>query len=418
MRRGRHINKLSKTKIFNTIQHILQHDYAGFQSKAHLNNPENYIISDDMSDAEFEQTIQQYLLDFNDGHLWFYNKHSSLPYRGFSVRRYKDKVYVTDSPKESRVLTGDEISHIDDQSIEFLAKEHRKILEDDVPERQLWNQVLSRAQKMTFSNNNKVKHIRLKEYEKDPFKSEYSFKSIDKHTGYMKITDFFQAEQIEQLVKNNLLIIDSLENLIIDVRVNKGGNDTFYFPLLPYIFEQTLTFKELFGDEDRMYTNFTQENYNRWVPELNDYLKQDLDEDTRQSLLDEIALWENNKCSGLQEVPENIDFLIEGRNNPIKIYVLSDYFCGSSGETFVRNVKKSPKVTVLGRPTMGIMDIFNVIDVDFDEYSFFYGVSKSADEDTYNGIGVQPNVYIPWTPEHFEKDVDLERALNLITQKK
>lgn len=369
-----------------------------------------------MSDIEFEQTIQQYLLDFNDGHLWFYNKRSSLPYRGFSVRRYKDNLYVTDSPKESRVFPGDAISHIDGQSIEFLAKEHWKILEDDVPERQLWNQVLSRAEEMTVSHTGQEKHLRLREYEKAPFKPEYSFRTIDKHTGYMKVTDFFQAEPIEQLVKNNLSILDSLENLIIDVRVNKGGNDTFYFPLLSYIFDKTLTFKALFGDEDRMYTNFTQENYDRWVPELKDYLEQNLDEDTRQSLLDEIALWENNKEKGFQEVPEDTDFLIEGRKNPLNIYILSDYYCGSSGETFVRNVKKSSKVTVLGRPTMGIMDIFNVVDVDFDEYSFFYGISKSADEDAYNGIGVQPDVYIPWTPEHLEKDVDLECALKLIRE--
>lgn len=221
-----------------------------------------------MSDAEFEHTIQQYLLDFNDGHLWFYNKQSTLPYRGFSVRRHTDKLYVTDSPKESRLFAGDVISHIDDQSIESLSKEHRKMLEDDVPERQLWNQVLSRAKKITVSHDGQKSECLLQEYERPSYEPVYDFKSIGDHIGFVKLTDFHQAEPIEQLVNNNRTSLDSLEHLIIDVRVNKGGNDTFYFPLLPYIFDKTLSFNELFGDEERMYTNFTEENYERWVPEL------------------------------------------------------------------------------------------------------------------------------------------------------
>src|SRR5699024_8330910 len=120
---------------------------------------------------------------------------------------------------------------------------------------------------------------------------------------------------------------------------------------------------------------------------------------------------------GLLEVTEEVDFLIEGKESPANIYVLSDFFNGSSGETFVKNVKKSPKVTVLGRPTMGIMDIFNVITVGFGEYDFYYGISKSADQHAYNGIGIQPDIPIPWTSAHLEKDVDLEIALDLITKK-
>lgn len=408
---------LSKIEIFNNVQHILLNDYAGCKSKAHLNTPEHYNISNDMSDSEFEYNMQQYLLDFKDGHLWFNSNQSSSPYRGFSVRRHEDKLYVTDSPKEIRLFVGDEISLIDNKKIESLSKEHRKILEDDIPERQLWSQVLSRAEKVIVSHNGQQCEMVLHEYERPPREPEYFFKSINNQVGYMKVTDFLQAEPIEKLVSNNQTILDSLENLIIDVRVNHGGNDSFYFPLLHYIFDETITFAELFSEDDVMYTNFTKANYDRWVPELEEYLKQNLEKDTRQTLQNEIALWKKNKGKGFLEVSEDVNFLIKGRKNPLNIYVLSDYFCGSSGETFVRNVKKSPKVTVLGRPTMGIMDIFNVIDVDFGEYNFCYGISKSADQDAYNGIGVQPDVYIPWTPHHLEKDVDLEYALNLIKQK-
>lgn len=408
---------LSKIEIYKSIKQIIQQDYAGFQSKAHLNKPNQYKVSNEMSELEFEETIQQYLLDFNDGHLWFKSKQSALPYRGFTVRRYKDKLYVTESPKESRLVAGDVISHIDNQSIESLSEKHSKILGDAVHERQIWSQVLSRAEKITSFRNDQKSEMILEKYERLPYEPEYSFQMIDEQVGYLKLTDFFQAEPIEQLITENQKLLSSLENLIIDVRVNNGGNDAFYFPLLPYIFDETISFEELFHEDEAMHTNFTKANYDRWIPELKEYLKQDLEENTRQTLRDEIALWEKNKGKGLLEVIDEVDFLIVGKKNPVNIYVLSDFFCGSSGETFVKNVKNSPKVTVLGRPTMGIMDIFNVITVDYGEYEFYYGISKSADEHAYNGIGIQPDVYIPWIPNHLEKDVDLEFALNLIKQK-
>lgn len=408
---------LSKVEIFESIQEIIRRDYAGFQSKAHLNNPGQYKVSDEMSDLEFEKIIQQYLLDLNDGHLWFKSKYSESPYRGFTVRRYQNNLYVTDSLKESRLFAGDRISHIDNQDIESLAVEHRKILRDDVHERQSWNQVLSKAEKVTISRDGQAYEITLDDYDRLPYEPEHSFHLIDEQVGYLKLTDFLQAEPIERLIDENRTTLDVLENLIIDVRVNNGGNDAFYFPLLPYIFEETISFKELFHEDEVTYTNYTEANYERWIPALKEYLKQNLDDDTKQTLIDEIALWEKNKGQGLLKVVEEVDLLIEGKKNPMNIYVLSDFFCGSSGETFVKNVKKSPKVTVLGRPTMGIMDIFNVITVDYGDYDFYYGISKSADQHAYNGVGIQPDIYIPWRPEHIEKDIDLEIALDFISQK-
>ncbi|WP_257347074.1 hypothetical protein [Pseudalkalibacillus decolorationis] len=32
-----------------------------------------------------------------------------------------------------------------------------------------------------------------------------------------------------------------------------------------------------------------------------------------------------------------------------------------------------------------------------------------------DNIGVQPDIYIPWTPQHLEgKDIDLEKAISLL----
>lgn len=34
----------------------------------------------------------------------------------------------------------------------------------------------------------------------------------------------------------------------------------------------------------------------------------------------------------------------------------------------------------------------------------------------YNKIGVEPDIYIPWTPEHIVEDVDLKVVLDRIKQ--
>lgn len=245
---------LSKTEIFENIQEIIQYDYAGYQSKAHLNKPHQYSITNDMSDVTFEETIQQYLLDFNDGHLRFMSKQSALPYRGFAVRRYKDKLHVTEAPVESRLVIGDVIIRMDGQDIEALSKKHQNILEDPVHERQRWGQVLSRAEKVTISREGQEKEIMLHAYERVSYEPEYSFQMIEDQVGYLKMTDFFQAEPIERLIDENQTTLEELENLIIDVRVNNGGNDAFYFPLLHYIFDETISFNELFYEDEVTYT--------------------------------------------------------------------------------------------------------------------------------------------------------------------
>lgn len=404
-------NRWTKKDIFNDIQKIMQKDYAGYIDKKEVNHPEKYRISNDMSDSEFEKIIQDYLLDFQDGHLWFLNKDTELPDRGFSVRRYKNVLYVTESNQEQRLLIGDKIIAIDGENISDLAKKYWKRLEEKSPERQRWNAVIRISKAIQVERNGEAFEIDLRHYKRTLYVPEYSYKILDNQTAYLKITDFAEEEPILKLIRDNKKSLDSINNLIIDVRVNYGGNDSFYFPLLHYVFNNNLYFRELFSGNERMYTNYTERNCNLWIQELQEYLNQDLDYETSRMIETEIKTVKENYDKGLLEVPEDDDFRIEGRNTPEKIYVLSDYYCGSSGDTFVANLKKSSKVTVIGRPTMGIMDYFNVVTEDYGIFEFIYGISKMHSDYSINGQGVEPHIYIPWTPDHLKRDVDLDYAL-------
>lgn len=404
----------TKKDIFNDIQKILQVDYAGYLDKKNINHPENYMIDNNMSDREFEETIQDYLLDFQDGHLWFFNKNKTLPNRGFFVRRYKNILYVTDSPQEKRLVKGDKICKIDGQYITSVAIKYEKRLEEKDFERQQWDAVIRRSDTIEVERKGEHFELALADYEDAPYRAEHSFKLLNNQTAYMKLTDFSEEWPILKIARDNQEILNTIDSLIIDVRVNNGGNDTFYFPLLHYVFTDNLRFYELFAKNENMYTNYTKRNCKLWIQELQDYLKQDLDRETAEMIRSEINTAKRNFNKGLLEVPEDEDFLIQGTSRPNNIYVLSDYYCGSSGDTFVLNLKRSPKVTVVGRPTQGIMDYFDVVTVNYGNFEFCYGISKMHSDYLINGKGVEPHIYVPWTPEHLVKDVDLDYVLELI----
>jgi len=52
---------------------------------------------------------------------------------------------------------------------------------------------------------------------------------------------------------------------------------------------------------------------------------------------------------------------------------------------------------------------------DFGDYELLFPTSRDTRIDQGKGMndkGVEPDILIPWTPEHLERDVDLEECLN------
>ncbi|MGX7108291.1 S41 family peptidase [Facklamia miroungae] len=95
------------------------------------------------------------------------------------------------------------------------------------------------------------------------------------------------------------------------------------------------------------------------------------------------------------------------KKGPQEIYILTDYDCGSAGDSFVNIARKSDKVTIIGRPTRCIIDVFNVVSVDYEDYTFWYGISRVNKEYFTYGEGYAPDIHIPWTRNHLFEDVDM-----------
>ena len=110
---------------------------------------------------------------------------------------------------------------------------------------------------------------------------------------------------------------------------------------------------------------------------------------------------------------------VRGGHYPEQIFILSDIYCASSGDNFVQMMKQFKKVTVVGRPTLGILDYSNCCTVDYDNFCLMFPTSRCLSVDQGEGMtdqGVLPDIEISWTPSHFERDVDLDKCLELIHQ--
>jgi len=233
-----------------------------------------------------------------------------------------------------------------------------------------------------------------------------------------------QRKEIQQLYLDNYEILHTCKNLIIDVRGNGGGSDTAFLPLLELCLPEGKTINDLPEGifDGGMEINYSERNCDLRKQSLEEYKQMELPQETLAILQEMEADLEENRGKGFAKVEtSNFEIPYIGLTKPYHVYILTDGICGSSGDAFVDLMRKSEKVTVVGRPTMGILDFSNCTFIKYGKFEFLYPTSRNLYLD--NGVcmrnhGVPVDVYVPWTPEHLKRDVDLEKALELINAKR
>ncbi len=75
---------------------------------------------------------------------------------------------------------------------------------------------------------------------------------------------------------------------------------------------------------------------------------------------------------------------------------------------------KSNSVVLLA----GVNDYSNLAVMEWaDTFALYYPTSRLSIIDKgegMSGIGIQPHIHIPWTPEHIQEDIDVKLALQLL----
>lgn len=418
--------------IFNEIVEIMHKDYSGCKDKEGWDNPQIYeaeikakVGAGDMSGADFKSIVEDYLDEFRDGHVFFNLNGEASEYsdfsNGFSVRRYEDKLYVISTDEEKELKIKDKITALDGKSIMDVKPLYKK-LDESYAEREDWRRVIKRYSSCTVEKEDgTIINMNLKRYPLKKVPGEYSIKQLGEHTALIKVTDFLDENSVVSLINDNKDLLDNCCNLIIDVRVNHGGSDTASIPLLNYAFKEKTSLNEI-GKGKYQYFNYTKRNCDGLLSLYNEFINSDVSDETKKIISREIIRVKDNYDKGfvLRNDDSDEDIIIDGRKKPEHVYILSDVYCGSSGDQFVENCRESSKVMVIGRPTAGVTDYSNLIILPMGkDFEFLYPTSRrSAIDDGrgYTGKGVPVDKYIPWTPKHLDRDVDLEYTLSLIDE--
>jgi hypothetical protein len=413
--------------IFKEIVHIMHHDYAGWKDKAGWDDPAYYLKklkdSEPLNNEDFTQLVKEYLLDYKEQHIIFKNLRATANKsgnRGFKVRRFEDRLYVTETTGEQCLKKGWAFISLGGCSIPELKTRHAKLLDENHPERENWLPILSLYDDGEIEDEDgQVRIVSFNFYDKEDYIPEYSVKQLNETTLLMTMTDFANPDAIQDMAEKNHALLNTAEDWIIDVRVNYGGSDLSYYCLLPYL--MPVKGAELADKEERILFNCTEANAERQLAGLAEQMKRIQDEQALSFLYAWEREWERNKGRGFVEfnfdefIP---DTFVKGLSNPKKVIVLADVYCGSAGDSFVEYCKKSTKVTVIGRATSGLNDYANLAVKSWEEgFELWYPTSRLSRIDQGRGMtgkGIEPHIRIPWTPAHIKRDIDLETALSLL----
>ena len=419
---------MKKLAIFDEVVTILREDSSTKKDIAGA-DPALFRerISEDMPEAEFLYTMHAYLASFGIlSHLSFYPK--GKPVLGFRLRRYENALYVLDAKGGTGLQKGDRIEKLDGIPLSDYYQQHQEFFVSSSPERQYldWGLLVKVAQSIEVVRQGELLQLTVGDAVESFDKTGFEAYFIQPDTYYLKMENFHDEAAIGALYQEALPEMARAKHVIIDVRINHGGSDSLYFPLLPYALPPGQTFKNLEADEGfGMEILYTKTNVAHRLKQFEAFLKDPALSPESRKMIEEFSedLLANQDKGYLvygEERDDSEDILsrfVGLEETPEKIVLLVDVTCGSSGDSFVEIMKKMPKVTVIGRPTMGILDYSNCCVADFGDYELLYPTSRSLAIDAGCGmtdIGVLPDIENPWPPEHLTRDIDLEVALRYL----
>ena len=441
---------------------IIRNDYAGFEEVKNRHDSRYFVNTagtawkrGTLDEILFLRIVSQYLASLGDPCLKF----SMLDHGdyknydvGFRARRSGEYLYVTESDAENRLVPGDRITALNSLAPgRHRTKFTKNILVGETPEREQWGGLLKMVRHVGVQHADGSKEdLPLRHYLPRPVSPAPDFSAPRPDVCLIRIEQFSADTQaLEQLLVQHESELNTCEKLIIDIRKNAGGSDGGFFPLLPYVMDRPFTPEELL-DADPVRNNYSKGNCERRIQEFTalraQYAQQE-DGGEAVSILDGlIQEFRQKSGTGWEEVnaavrdgsepaaaapdPGETDrdaapaeskaagTRMQPKENIQSVILITDTWCRDSGEVFADIARRSSKVRLLGRPTMGTIDYTNYVTAVFDDtYVLSYPMGKKAriaNGERYNLTGLPVDIYRPWTPAECTRDILTEKALEYI----
>ena len=398
-------------ELYGEIVTILRRDYAGCEIMGDRFDPRYYNQAigqawhdDRLNELTFLRYVSQMLACIGDRHLRLelLPRENYQPWSpGFYTRRYADSLYVTALVGETRLAVGDRITAINGGT----PSRHRAAIQKnffyaDTPQREDWHGLLKMADTITVQRPDGAKETII--LEKHPLRAPANTPEVRQLPGgvvYARPGDGpanALADELDGM---------SMTALILDMR-NARGDETDFWPLLPYLCRRETPMAELLGDGE-FYVNYTPLNCAiraaalEGVPGGDTYINE-LRQKAGQGFVLERLEPEDN---------------ILPPKAPAAVIVLADTWCRDGGEAFVQ-AAKAAGATVIGRPTLGTTDYSGDVSYALDErYVFTWPTAVTPAAREGRGVllaGVAPDIYIPWMPAELHDDLLLARALETV----
>lgn len=241
--------------------------------------------------------------------------------------------------------------------------------------------------------------------------STVNFKTLSAKTNLITIKSFNENFRgtIDSIVRANDKVIQSAENLIIDVRGNSGGSDISYYPLNKYLF--THPYVRYNG---QIYA--TEDNIRKFRELATNPAFSKAEQQTFQQMVMAMEAHRNEFWSS-DPNPTSGSGTLPVLAMPKHIAVIIDSNCASTTEQFLLDpVLNSSKAVIYGLHSEGVLDYANVyvFNIPGTRIMVQYPTSRSLRIDAGKGIdnlGIPPNVslenykgdWVEWVRRQMEK---------------
>ncbi len=395
--------------LYSEIVQILRRDYAGRELCGERFDPRYYTqaigqaAKDERLDRlQFFRYVNQMFAAIGDRHLALelreegYVPHSA----GFRVRRYDDRLIVTETGAETRLSVGDELIAVQGGR----PSEHRKAIQKNIfysesPEREDWSGLLKMAETVTLADG---ELLSLRQYPRAAARREAQLEFFG-DVAVFEPAPFDGRGGAARLLEENEAALKTCRRLVFDLRRGGGSAEDDFLPLLPWLCGEEKTLRELLGDTE-LYMNYSPLNCALRAQSLQglegaeSYLAE-LHEKAGRGFVLEYAATEETP------LPPKA---------PPEVFVLTDTWCRDAGESFVLAARRAG-VRLIGRATLGTLDYCADFALQLDDH-FLLRYPAAVSAAAYRGEGMQdkgiePDEYIPFTPAECREDLLLRRAL-------
>lgn len=378
-----------------------------------------------LTDKLFYQYMQQRLADLGDHNLCFLTG-PDAGYQpegcGFTARRFGDELYVTAVGADTRLVPGDAIELINKSTpVAHLGYAIGNPTGSDDPERQDWGFFLTNSSHfMVRHADGSRQDFRTRRFplaEAMPARP-CTFERREDGTCVLTVTQL-DNEEAAGLLAARADEARTAPRLVFDLRTCAGGIESMAYPLLNWLFDEDTNLNEVLGAEIVL-TNYSAANCARreaQIAQLKNLAAVQGDGTEGLGWLDEnLEVVRANRGKGyVEETVEPEDLPLSAGPAGQKVLVLTDSTTADAAEWLAGIAKKAPRATLVGRATMGNLDYSNPLAVAFENrFIFVYPMSKTkaaAEGRGMRGVGIVPDVVVPFTPEECVRDLVMERAL-------